>query len=81
MRAQNGPFALKKIFVGKTINIIFTYLLLPFIVQNFKKLLEGIQSYGGTSFWDQKAELPLMFFFLKNIIILCTSWPLWLWKL
>ena len=63
MRAQNGPFALKKIFVGKTINIIFTYLLLPFSVQNFKKLLEGIQSYDGTSFWDQKAELPLMFFF------------------
>ena len=32
---QDGPFALNKNFLEKTINIIFIYLLAPFIVQNF----------------------------------------------
>ena len=38
--AENGPFAPNKIFfLEKNINILFIYLLAPFIVQNFKKIL------------------------------------------
>ena len=37
--AQNGPFAPNKNFFWKIINIILIYLLAPFIVQNFKKIL------------------------------------------
>ena len=33
------------IFFLKTINTILIYLLAPFIVQNFKKFLQQIQSY------------------------------------
>ena len=32
--AQIGPFALNKFFFGKTINIMFKYLLATFIKQN-----------------------------------------------
>ena len=32
--AQNGPFAPNKIFLEKIINIIFIYLLAPFIERN-----------------------------------------------
>ena len=38
--AQNGPFAQNNFFFfWKIINIILIYLLAPFIVQNFKKIL------------------------------------------
>ena len=38
--AQNGPFNPHKLFFFlKIINIILIYLLAPFIVQNFKKIL------------------------------------------
>ena len=38
--AENGPFAPNKIFfLEKNINILFIYLLAPFIVQNFQKIL------------------------------------------
>ena len=38
--AQNGPFAPNKnIFLKKIINIIFIYLMVPFIVRTFKKIL------------------------------------------
>ena len=36
--AQNGPFA-PNVFFWKIINIILFYLLAPFTVQNFKKIL------------------------------------------
>ena len=36
--AQNGPFA-TNVFFWKIINIILFYLLAPFTVQNFKKIL------------------------------------------
>ena len=36
---QNGPFTQNKHFLRKIINIIFTYLLTHFIVQNLKKFL------------------------------------------
>ena len=37
--AQNGPFALNNFFFSKIIDITLIYLLAPFIVQNFKKIL------------------------------------------
>ena len=38
--AENSPFAPNKIFfLEKNINILFFYLMAPFIVQNFKKIL------------------------------------------
>ena len=37
--AQNDPFAPNKIFLENIINVIFIYLLAPFIVQNLKKIL------------------------------------------
>ena len=36
---QNGPLAVNKNFLEKIINIIFIYILAPFIVQNVKKIL------------------------------------------
>ena len=39
---------------GTIINIIFIYLLAPFILQNFKKFLEPIQSYGDVPFSGPK---------------------------
>ena len=42
IQGRNDPFAQNDIFSGKTINIISMYLLAPFIMQNFKKIL-GVQ--------------------------------------
>ena len=38
-RSQSGPFAENNVFFGNTINIIFMDLLVPFIMQHFKKIL------------------------------------------
>ena len=43
--AHNGPFAPNKFFLWKIINITLIYLLAPFIVQNFTKFFQRIQSY------------------------------------
>ena len=49
--ARNGPFVLNKIFLVQIIIIItFIYLLVLFIMQNFKKLLQQIQSYEYAPF-------------------------------
>ena len=49
---QNGLFAPNKFFFWeKVMNIIFIYLLAPFIVKNFKKFLQRIQSYEDTPFF------------------------------
>ena len=52
-QAQNGPFALNVTFFRKTINIIIMYLLAFFIMQNFKKILEWIQSDDDVPFLGQ----------------------------
>ena len=44
--AQNGPFALNNYF-WKIIKITLIYLLSPFIVQNFKKILPGDPELWG----------------------------------
>ena len=68
---QNGPFAPnKKFFLKKIINIIFIYLLAPFIVQNFKK-----KSYSGSrvmrmhQFWAQNSPFAQMRFFSENLFL------------
>ena len=48
--ARNGPFVLNKIFLVQIIIITFIYLLVLFIMQNFKKLLQQIQSYEYAPF-------------------------------
>ena len=53
-RAQNGPFVTNKIFLVQTIIITFIYLLALFIVQNFKKFLQQIQSYEDVQFLGPK---------------------------
>ena len=66
---QNDPFAPSKNFLGNIINTIFIYLLAPFIVQNFKKFLEWIQSYEDAPFLDPKwAHLPKQDF-SENLLI------------
>ena len=54
--AQNGPFAPNKIFFWKIINIILTYLIAPFIVQNLKK----------HNFWAQNGPFPQMRIFIRK---------------
>ena len=51
---QNGPFVMNKKFLVQTIIITFIYLLALFIVQNFKKLLQPIQSYEDVPFSGPK---------------------------
>ena len=58
-RAQNGPFAMNKIFLVPTIIIIFIYLLALFIVQNFKEFLQWIQSYEDVPFLGSKWSIYL----------------------
>ena len=45
-QARNGSFFLNKILLVQNIIITFIYLLALFILQNFKKFLQPIQSYG-----------------------------------
>ena len=52
--AHNDPFAPNKFFFSKIINIILIYLLAPFIVQNFKKFFQQIQSYENARFLGPK---------------------------
>ena len=57
----------KKFFLKKIINIIFIYLLAPFIVQNFKKSLTADPELSGCiSFGPKIAHLPKWDFFQKT---------------
>ena len=67
--AQNGPFPWTKVFLVKTINITFMYLLAPFTVQNFEK-----NAWSGSTvmrmhhFWAQKGPFaPNKNFFIKPV--------------
>ena len=54
-------------FYRKTTNKIFVYLLSRFILQNFKKFVEPIQSYGDVPFSDPKWKIcPEQIFFGTN---------------
>ena len=71
--AQNGPLPpappKKNFFLVQTIIITFTHLLALFNVQNFKKILQRIQSYD-TPFLGPKWSLPPSSFFWKIIDII-----------
>ena len=79
-RAQNGPFVLNKFFLVQTIIITFIYLLALFIVQNFKKFFQRIQSYEDAQFLGPKWSIspnenifwkPFFFFWkIINIILI-----------
>ena len=58
-QAQNGPLVLNKIFLVQTIIITFIYLLALFIVQNFKKYLQRIQSYEDAPFFGPNWSICL----------------------
>ena len=70
--AQNGPFVMNKKILVQPIIISFIYLLVLFIVQNFKKFLLWIQSYEDASFLAQNDPFAQNNFFLKiiNIILI-----------
>ena len=68
--AQNGPFALNKFFGVQTIVISLIYLLVFFIVQNFKKFLQQIQSYDNAPFLGPKWTICPKQIFLVEITII-----------
>ena len=82
-QAQNGPFAPNKFFLVKTIHITFIYLLAPFIVQNFQKILPTDPVMRMCYFWAQNDPFPPNKNFLEKSLILFSSiyWPLLLYKL
>ena len=56
-------------FLVKTIVITFIFLLVLFIVQNFKKFLQQIQNYDNALFLDPKWSIcPNVFFIFWKII-------------
>ena len=82
--AQNGPFALNKNVLVKTINITFNYLLVLFIVQNFNKILTADpESLGCTIFGPKMVHLLQTRNFRKKFLLLFSStyWPLSLCKI
>ena len=81
-QVQNGPFVMNKFFLVQTI-ITFIYLLALFIVQNFKKILQQIQSYEDVLFSGQKWSIcPKQTFFWKLLISLSSTYqPLSLCKI
>ena len=68
--AQNGRLVPKRIFLEKMINVIFIYLLAPFIVQNLKK-----NDYSGSRvmrmhhFWAQNGPIAQTRIFSENPLI------------
>ena len=58
----------KKI-LEKIFNIIFIYLLVPFIVQNFWKILTADPDLWGAPFWVQNGPFAQMRIFSENLLI------------
>ena len=62
---------MNKLFLVQTIIITFIYLLALFIVKNFLKFLQRIQSYEDVPFWGPKWSIcPKQNFFWKIIKII-----------
>ena len=61
------------IFFWKIINITLIYLLVPFIVQNFKKFFQQIQSYQDVQFLGQNSPFPQMRIFSENLLMTLVS--------
>ena len=67
--AQNGPFYLNKILLVQAIIITFIYLLVLFIVQNFKKVLTADPELWGCAIFGSKmVHLPQTKKLLEKII-------------
>ena len=65
--AQNGPFAQTDIFWKKIVKMIFIYLLVPFIMQNFKIILKADpELLWCTIFGPKMAHLPKWEFFCRK---------------
>ena len=63
----------EKFFLEKIINIIFIYLLAPFIVQNIKKIWKWIQSYEDAPFLGPKWPIfPNDLFYIKPVNKTCS---------
>ena len=68
--AQNGQFA--PIFLREIITIILIYLLAPFIMQNFKKILPADPELWRCAIFGPKmAHLPKLELFLLFMPIIC----------
>ena len=77
--AQNYPFVLNKIFLVQTIITTFIYLMALFIVQNFNKFLQWIQSYEGAPFLGPNWSIcpkEIFFWTIINIILIYLLAPL-----
>ena len=67
-------FFLKTFFFWKIINIILIYLLAPFIVQNFKKILPADPELWGCAIFGPKmAHFPKWEFFSENLLMSLVS--------
>ena len=65
--AQNGPFAPNKFFFWKIIKMLLIYLLGPFVVQNFKKILPvDPELWGCGIFGPKMARFPKWEIFQKT---------------
>ena len=71
--AQNGPFAPPFFFFFLIINIILIYLLAPFIVQNFKKILPVDPELRMRKFWRQNGPFSQIRIFSENLLMSLVS--------
>ena len=81
---QNAPFVLNKKSSVKIVNIISIYILTPFSMQIFKKLLRGDpELWQWTISGSKLVHLPLTRTFLGKLLILFSStyWTLSLCKI
>ena len=68
---EKGSFAPNKLFLKHVINIIFIYLLAPFIVQTLKKILTvDPKLWRCTIFVTKMVHLPKWDFFSENLLII-----------
>ena len=70
LKAKKVKFPQMNFFAQKTTNKIFVYLLAPFILQNFKKILRtNPELWGCAIFGPKMAHCSFPYFFLVQIII------------
>ena len=71
---QNTPICPEQIFLAQTIIITFIYLLALFIVHNFKKFFQQIQSYEDVQCLGPKWPISLNEnFFSENLLMSLVS--------
>ena len=70
LKAKKIKLPQTNFFSRKTTNKISMYLLAPFILQNFKKILEPIQNYEDVPFSSSKWLFVLNKYFLVQTILI-----------